>query len=43
MLSLRHKESQDEHKHALAQKSFKDNTPIKLKYQVGQARMHMII
>ena len=42
MLTSRHKESQDDHKHALAQKIVKDNIVVGLKYQVGQARMLMI-
>ncbi len=37
MLVLGHKESQDDHKHALVKKIVKDNTSIELKYQVGQA------
>ena len=38
MLTSRHKESQDDHKHALAKKKIvKDNTSAELKYQVGQA------
>ena len=37
MLTSRHKESQDDHKHALAKKTVKDNTSVELKYQVGQA------
>ena len=41
MLASRHKESQDDHKHALA-KIVKDNTLVELKYQVGQAQMLMI-
>ena len=41
MLASRHKKSQDGHKHALV-KTIKDNTFVKLKYQVGQARMLMI-
>ena len=39
MLTLRHKESQDDHKHALAkrkEKIVKDNTSAELMYQVGQ-------
>ena len=43
MLASRHKERQDDHKHALMQKTIKDNTPMELKYQVGQAQMVMII
>ena len=42
MLALRHKESQDDHKHALA-KIVKGNTSAGLKYQEGQAKMLMII
>ena len=41
MLALRHKESDNGHKYALAER-VKDNMSVELKYQVGQAQMLMI-
>ena len=38
MIESRHKESQDDHKHAL-EKTVKDNMFVELRYQVGQARI----
>ena len=37
MLASRHKEIQDDRKHALSKKIVKDNASTKLTYQVGQA------